>query len=53
MTKQEHDIEVEMLKGNINRMCITDDVEELKTMFDFAVERLINIRNYNFKRMPK
>lgn len=33
-------IECDMLQGNINRMMVTDDAEELLRMFAFAHKRL-------------
>ena len=36
-------IECDMLQGNINRMMVTDDGEELLRMFAFAHKRLGNI----------
>jgi hypothetical protein len=36
-------IECDMLQGNINRMMVTDDAEELLKMFAFAHKRLGNI----------
>jgi hypothetical protein len=40
MTKKELMGEAEMLKGNINRMMITNDKDELLKMYAFAHERL-------------
>ena len=36
-------IECDMLQGNVNRMMVTDDAEELLRMFAFAHKRLGNI----------
>ena len=36
-------IECALLQGNINRMMVTDDAEELLRMFAFAHKRLGNI----------
>ena len=36
-------IECDMLQGNINRMMVTNDAEELLRMFAFAHKRLGNI----------
>ena len=43
--KKRHDlmIECDMLQGNINRMMVTNDAEELLRMFAFAHRRLGNI----------
>ena len=39
--------EVDMLKGNINRMCVTFDLDELDKMYEFALKRLKSIYIYN------
>lgn len=43
--------ECDMLQGNINRMMVTDDHEELLTMFAYAHKRLGNIFWKNKKRI--
>ena len=43
--------EVDMLKGNINRMCVTDDKEELFKMYDFACLRLNRIYELNNEKL--
>lgn len=43
-------VECDMLEGNINRMCVTDDLKELNSMFEFASRRLDAIFHYNLKR---
>lgn len=35
--------EQDMLKGNINRMCVSDDSDELVEMYRFAKLRIQNI----------
>ncbi len=40
MNVQEAYIEYDMLKGNINRMFVTDDIKELARMHEFAKNRL-------------
>lgn len=37
--------EFDMLKGNICRMCVTDDIEELYKQADFARHRILKIEN--------
>lgn len=37
--------EVDMLKGNICRMCVTDDIKELYKQADFARQRILKIEN--------
>lgn len=44
-------IECDMLQGNINRMMVADDHEELLTMFAYAHHRLDNIYWQNKKRI--
>ena len=44
-------IECDMLKGNINRMMVTHDHEELLTMFAYAHKRLENIYWINNQRI--
>lgn len=43
--------ECDMLQGNINRMMVTDDHEELLTMFAYAHHKLDNIYWKNKKRI--
>lgn len=43
MTRQQLMNECDMLQGNINRMMVTDDEDELLRMFAFAHKRLGNI----------
>ena len=43
MTDKELMNEVDMLKGNINRMVVTDDKNELISMYSFALRRLEKI----------
>lgn len=43
MKRQQLMNECDMLQGNINRMMVTDDAEELLRMFAFAHKRLSNI----------
>lgn len=40
MTHKELMSEADMLQGNINRMMVTDDKNELLRMYAFALERL-------------
>lgn len=44
-------IECDMLRGNVNRMMVTDDHEELLTMFAYAHHRLDRIYWQNKKRI--
>lgn len=43
MTHKELMNEADMLKGNINRMMVTDDKNELINMYSFALRRLEKI----------
>ena len=43
-------IEEDMLKGNINRMCVTDSLKELFSMYNFALKRISNIYNINLEK---
>ena len=43
MTHEELMDEADMLKGNINRMMVTDDKNELINMYSFALRRLEKI----------
>ena len=51
MTQQKLMNECDMLRGNINRMMVTDDHEELLTMFAYAHKRLGDIYWENKKRI--
>ena len=43
--------EIDMLRGNINRICVSDDVEEISQMYHFALTRLEEIMKYNVRRV--
>lgn len=45
--------ELEMLKGNLNRMMITDDIEELFDHYDVAKTRLGKIYQANVDRLKE
>lgn len=53
MDRQEFEIEKDMLKGNITRICISDDIKEIKSMRDWAVRRLDDIVEYRIKQLNK
>ena len=42
--------EIDMLRGNINRICVSDDVEEISQMYHYALTRLEEIMKYNVRR---
>lgn len=53
LTEQERryvENEFDMLKGNINRMCVTDDIKEFYKQADFAVRRIFKIENIAMSR---
>ncbi|MDU2155959.1 hypothetical protein [Clostridium sp.] len=43
--------EVDMLKGNINRMCVTDNADELDRMYQTALIRLKNVYQYKESKL--
>ena len=51
MTQQELNNEVDMLEGNINRMCVTKDKVELFKMFTYARVRIERIYQHNKERL--
>lgn len=51
MTRQEMLIETDMLQGNLNRMCVTKDAEELERMYETAKRRLEKIYEFNKNRI--
>lgn len=51
MSKQEAFNEYDMLKGNINRMFVTNNCEEFQKMYEFALKRLERIYDYNYHRL--
>ena len=51
MTDKEAHIEYDMLKGNINRMFLTDDTAELNDMYKFSKKRIEMIFEYNCDRI--
>ena len=44
-------IERDMIEGNMNRMCVTDDMDELEDMFAVAELRLKRMFYYNKRRI--
>lgn len=51
MSYQEMINERDMMDGNINRMFVTDNIEELCSMYIFAQERLEILFKENCKRI--
>jgi len=51
MNEQEAHDEYDMLRGNVNRMFLTDDVAELVKMYEFAQKRIERIYKYHCARL--
>lgn len=51
MNRQKLEIEIDMLRGNINRMCVTDDDVELESMQQWAKKRIDRIYLHNHQRL--
>ena len=51
MTEKNAHIEYDMLKGNLNRMFLTDDVAELHVMHEFAKKRIEELFDYHYVRL--
>ena len=51
MTKHELMNKADMLQGNINRMMVTDDTEELLSMYMWAERRLKTIHKERLKEL--
>lgn len=49
--RQEIDNEMDMIRGNLNRMCVTDDTDELLIMYAYASIRLHDILEANRNRI--
>lgn len=49
--KAKIEFEYNSLKGNMNRMCVTHDIQEFQEMYSFAKKRIDNLFNYNLKRI--
>lgn len=45
--------EYDMLKGNVNRMFLTDDMDELVRMYEFAIKSLKNLYEYHCVRLAE
>lgn len=53
MRKQEFQNEVDMLKGNICRICVSDSAEEIGNMCDFAIKRLLKIKKFRLDELKE
>lgn len=49
--QQELYLETKSLEGNINRMCVTDNAEELEKMKAWAISRIERIFQFNSQRI--
>lgn len=45
--------EVDMLKGNIARICVSDDVQEIKEHTGYALTRLYQISDYRIRKLSE
>ena len=43
--------EYDLLRGNMNRMCVTDDFDELERMVYFAMRRIHQLEDLNRERL--
>jgi hypothetical protein len=43
--------EYDLLRGNMNRMCVTDDFDELEHMVYFAMRRIHQLEDLNRERL--
>ena len=46
-------LEMDMLEGTVNRMCVTHDKKELEDMRDWAKRRIDKIFNYRQADFPE
>lgn len=53
ISRKAAEIEYDMLRGNLNRMFVTDSTDELMKMYAWAVRRLELIRRYNTARLAR
>ena len=40
LSVKEKEFELDMVKGNISRICVSDDIEEIICQLGFAIDRL-------------
>lgn len=45
--------EIDMLEGNINRMCSDDNLEDISFMYFHAIRRINNIFEFNLNRIKE
>lgn len=46
-------LECDLLKGNVNRMCVTDSMDELEYMATVALSRIEKILNYRARLLSE
>lgn len=51
MNRQESHNTADALQGNVNRMFVTKDRDELERMFNYAIRRIVAIYDYNSQRL--
>lgn len=45
------DNDMDMIKGNLNRMCVCDTIKELEEMYNWATKRAFRIYRINLERL--
>lgn len=53
LSRKEKEVELDMLRGNINRICVSNDPEEIMSSLGFAIDRLSMIAYSRFKETDK
>ena len=56
MSREEHQkmmILADTIKGEINRMCVTDSLAELDTMADHAIRNIEKLQNMRFAELVR
>jgi hypothetical protein len=51
MTEQELCFMIDSLRGNINRMAVTNEISELKSMFNWAMFRIKSLYDYREEKI--
>ena len=41
---------IDLLNDSVTRICVSDDPKEISAMCDFAIKRLIEIKNYRLNQ---
>ena len=53
LSRQEKENVLDSLRGNINRICVSNDVEEIVKSLGFAIDRLSLIAYSNIKELKE